>query len=240
MDRASVNRDNNQYSLSIRFSSDGFSLSVHDELNNLLSTKKVATLLFSHTEEEIIRKLLYEPELQVSCKNIRLICELDTYAFVPITLFDEQYSDSFLFYHDKKEKNEKVIFNRLSEWDMVNVFSIPPALYGALNHLYPDLIVEHHLSNFFSSKVNVNLSQTVQIWVRPTKMDVMVFTNGRPVLMNTFPYKSTEDFIYYTLHVFEQLSLNVETYEVKLYNTNKSTDLQLNLQRFIKSVKCCQ
>jgi hypothetical protein len=239
MEKVSSTRDYNQYSLSIRFSSDGFSLSVYDELNKMLSIKKVSALLYSLSEEEIIRMLMHEPELQVNCKNIRLICELDTYAFVPASIFKSDEAELFLFYHDKKEKPEKVLYNELVAWDMVNVFSIPPALHAALIHMYPDLVVEHHLSHFFTDKINQGNNNCLQIWVRPKMMDVVVMTNAKPVLINSFTYRSTEDFVYFTLHVFEQLSLSTDKYEVRLHGMHKLNDLQMNVQKYVKTVVYC-
>ncbi|HZK68408.1 MAG TPA: DUF3822 family protein, partial [Paludibacter sp.] len=174
MEKVSSTRDYNQYSLSIRFSSDGFSLSVYDELNKMLSIKKVSALLYSLSEEEIIRMLMHEPELQVNCKNIRLICELDTYAFVPASIFKSDEAELFLFYHDKKEKPEKVLYNELVAWDMVNVFSIPNNLKDALNQLFPDVMIEHHLSHFLTDKIKLRNETCVQIWVRSKIMDVVV------------------------------------------------------------------
>ncbi len=239
MEKISSTRNYNQYSLSIRFSSDGFSLSVHDELNKLLSIKKVSALLYSLSEEEIIRMLIHEPELQVSCKNIRLICELDTYAFVPASIFKPEEAELFLFYHDKKDKPEIIFFNEMTEWDMVNVFSIPQTLHSALGHMYPDLTLEHHMTHFFTDTINTSTLNCFHIWVRSKMMDVVVMTNGKPVLMNSFTYRSTDDFVYFTLHVFEQLSLSTEKYDVKLYGMHKLNDLQINVHKHVKTVAYC-
>lgn len=239
MEKVSSTRDYNQYSLSIRFSSDGFSLSVHDELNKLLSIKKVSAFLFSLSEEEIIRLLMHEPELQVNCKNIRLICELDTYAFVPASIFTPEQAELFLFYQDKKDTPEMILYNELTDWDMVNVFSIPLALHAALTHMYPDVVLEHHLSNFFTDKINPNNNNCLQIWVRPKMMDVVVMTDAKPVLINSFTYRSTEDFVYFTLHILEQLSLSAEKYDVRLHGMHKLNDLQMNVQKYVKTVVYC-
>jgi len=239
MEKVSTTRDYNQYSLSIRFSSDGFSLSVYDELNKLLSSKKVSTLLYSLAEDEIIYLLTHEPELQVNCKNIRLICELDTYAFVPASIFRDEEAELYLSYHDKKDKPEKVHFNKLAEWDMVNVFSIPFALYTTLSQMYPDLAIEHHLSHFFTDKIQPSHRNCFQVWVRPKIMDVVVMTNAKPFLINSYVYRSTEDFIYYILSIFEQLSLSTDKYDVRLHGANKLNDLQMNVQKYVKTVVSC-
>jgi hypothetical protein len=105
--------------------------------------------------------------------------------------------------------------------------------------MYPDLVLEHHLSHFFTDKINPNNTNSIQIWVRPKMMDVVVMTDAKPVLINSFTYRSTEDFVYFTLHVLEQLSLSSEKYDVRLHGMHKLNDLQMNVQKYVKTVVYC-
>lgn len=223
-----------QYSLSIRFSSDGFSLSIYDELDKLLTLKKVATTLFTIASEDIFKLLAEETETLQNMKSFRFICETDVYTLVPTAIFKEEEASLYLNFHDKTENNDRVLFNRLLQRDIVNVFSIPNALNTAVNQLYPGSTIEHHLSWFFNEKLNQQNDNSVQIWVRPEIMDVVVLTSGNVILANSYAYETSKDFVYFTLNLFEQLSLNKEEYKVKLYNTKNQTDIQNHLKKYIK------
>lgn len=234
MEQLSNSKQNIQYSLSIRFSSDGFSLSIYDELNKLLTLKTVSVLLFSLSEEEIVKLLIQETENLLNFQSIRLICESDNYSFVPATIFKEEDAGIFLQFNDKLNKNDRILFNRLPQFDMVNVFSIPKALKEALTNLYPDLIIEHHLSYFLTDKIKLQKENSLQIWVRPKFMDVIIMKNGNVILINSYTYLTSEDFVFFTLNLFEQLSLDTEKHKVKLYNLQKTSDIQRLIQKYVK------
>jgi len=224
----------NQYSLSIRFSSDGFSLSIFDEFNSLLSTKKISALLFSLSEEEIIHLILQEPETQVSYRKVRLICESDVYAFAPIQVFRQEDARDLLSFQHKLEKKDFVLFNKLPKWDVVNVFTIPIVLHAALLGLYPDTPIEHQVSHFLTDYVLFQSENSVQIWVGDKTMDVVVLKNGNIILMNSYNYQTPEDFTYYTLNLFEQLSLDTESCKVRMFNVEKNNQFNHHLQKYVK------
>jgi len=177
-----------QYSLSIRFGKDGFSLSMYDELGKLLTFKEVPFLLLSLSVREIINLLVEETEALINLKSIRFICESDIYTFVPALIFRTDEAGLYLNFHDKTEGNDRVLFNRLLQKDLVNVFSVPNALNVAINQLYPGSTIEHHLSWFFNEKIKQQNENSVQIWVRQKIMDVIVLTNGNVVLANSYNY----------------------------------------------------
>lgn len=224
----------NEYSLSIRLSSDGFSLCVYDESNSLLSTKKVSISLFSMSEEEINQLLILEKETQLNFKDIRLICESDNYTFVPAQIFKPEEARDFLLFQHELNKKDQILVNMLPVWDIVNVFCIPNALYNALTHLFPNSPIEHHVSWFLTDKVQFGSESNLQIWVRPKMMDVVVLTNGNLILINSFAYNTPEDFTYFTLNIFEQLSLETEKHIVKLFHLEKKRELLESLEKYIK------
>jgi len=223
-----------QYSLSIRFSSDGFSLWIYDESNTLLTTKTVTSLLLSLSAEEIVLLLQEDTNALLDIRHVQLIYESDRYAFVPVSIFKEEEAGLFLQLQDQLEKNNKVLFNPMPKWDMVNVFSMPGALFEALTELFPGVIPAHHLSWFINEKIKLQSDSSIQLWVRPKIMDVVALKGGNIVLINSFVYHTPEDFTYFTLNIFEQLSFNTEKDKVKLFNVQTSADLQKHLQKYLK------
>lgn len=230
-------KQNNQYSLSIRFSSDGFSLLVHDKADLLLSSKKVAIPLFSLAKSEIVKVIEQEAEGLLNYIDIRIICELDDYIFVPTPLFEAGNENNFLLLEHKLEKKDCALYNKITIWETVNIFSIPKDFKEALTHLFKNRPIEHHLSYFLTDLVKQRTETATYIWVRPNIMDVVVLINGNIYLINSFAYNTPEDFTYFTLNVFDQLSLDTEKNKVKLFNVGGNNVLQKMIQKYVKQVE---
>jgi len=221
----------NQYGLSIRFDSDGFSLSVVDELKTLLSTKSVQAKLSSLSSDDIIT--LLNKEININYSAINLIFESDHYLFVPSPLFRSHEASDYLNLQQKIGQNEIVVYNNLPIWDTVNVFSIPRALQTALNQLFPNTIIEHHISYFLTTKVKTQHENSLFIWTRQKMMDIIVFKNSKLQLLNSYAYQTAEDFTYHTLNVIDQLSVNTEKCKVKLFNAGKKPELKKTLEIYL-------
>ena len=92
------------------------------------------------------------------------------------------------------------------------------------------------MSYFLTDKIKLRSETSVQIWVRPKVMDVVVIGGGNLQLINSFTYNTPEDFTYYTLNIFEQLSLDIESCKVKLYNTDGNYELQKLVQKYVRQL----
>jgi len=208
----------NEYKLSIRFSSDGFSLSILDKTDVSLVKRDVFESLFQMQKNEIVQ--LFETQAGIvpsDYNEIQLIVESGFYVFVPSSIFKIQNTDDYFYFQHEKDKRQIVLFNRIPNWDAVNVFSIPAQLNEALNELFPDAVVNHQLSYFLSEKIRTR-ENGVYVWIRPKMFDVAVVKSGILTLTNSFAYHTAEDFAYFILSIFDQLKLDTETIAVTITN----------------------
>ena len=223
----------NQYSLSIRISSDGFSLSVVDGSDSLISTKIIPTILTSLSAEQITT--LINKETQINYRNIHLIYESDIYTFVPAPVFRSNEAADYLnFQQNKTTKNDIVLYNYLPVWDTVNVFAIPKAIQAALSQLFPNTIIEQHVSYFLSTKVKTQHENALFIWTRPKTMDIIAFKNGKLYLLNSYLYLTAEDFTYHTLNIIDKLSIDTDKCKVGLFNAEKKPELKKTLEKYLE------
>ena len=223
----------NQYSLSIRISSDGFSLSVVDGSDSLISTKIIPTILTSLSAEQITA--LINKETQINYRNIHLIYESDIYAFVPAPVFRSNEAADYLnFQQNKTTKNDIVLYNYLPVWDTVNVFAIPKAIQAALSQLFPNTIIEQHVSYFLSTKVKTQHENALFIWTRPKTMDIIAFKNGKLYLLNSYLYLTADDFTYHTLNIIDKLSIDTDKCKVGLFNAEKKPELKKTLEKYLE------
>lgn len=221
----------NSYNLSIRISSDGFSLLVTDGSGLQLSTKKVTASVFSLSAEEITN--IIEKETQLNFHHIRIICETDIYIFVPMPLFRTGEAVHFLNFQHKAKKNERVIYNTIPTWNTVNVFSIPGSLLQALTDLFPGQAIEHHMSSFLSDKIKPQQENSLSIWARQQMADLIIIKEGKLQLLNSFSYQTAEDFCFHALNAMEQLSLDTNKHKVFLYNATKKPELEKVLENYV-------
>ena len=223
----------NQYSLSIRISSDGFSLSVVDGSDSLISTKIIPTILTSLSAEQITT--LINKETQINYRNIHLIYESDIYTFVPAPVFRSNEAAEYLnFQQNKTTKNDIVLYNYLPVWDTVNVFAIPKAIQAALSQLFPNTIIEQHVSYFLSTKVKTQHENALFIWTRPKTMDIIAFKNGKLYLLNSYFYLTADDFTYHTLNIIDKLSIDTDKCKVGLFNAEKKPELKKTLEKYLE------
>jgi len=223
--------ENSLYNLSIRINTDGFSLSVSEQSGQQLSSKKVSLSILSLSTSEITNTLSTETELNY--QNIRIIYESDIYIFIPAPLFKPEESARFLSLQHKLQKKECIIHNTIPNWNTVNAFSIPENLQQAIEELFPGLIIEHQMSYLLSEKVKQLPANSIHIWVRTNMLDVIVVQSSKLQLLNSFPYKTPEDFTYHTLNIMEQLAFDTKSSIVYLYNTEKKPEFATLLNNYV-------
>ncbi len=236
MEKASELTHNNNYSLSIRFHSDGFSFYVYDESEKLLSKKEIKNPVLAATEQAIYKTVSNEPESQLAFKNIRLICESDVYTLIPTEFFEEATASDFLHFEREKEKNEKIIFSVLEYPKNTLISAIPLHFYNAMRKLYPEVKVTHHLDELLSEKLKNYEKDSLHVLARNNAIDIIVFKNNNIELINSYSYSTPEDFVYFTLNIFEKLSLDNETLQTQIYNLGSKDEIKELLKKYINKL----
>src|ERR1035437_6633416 len=200
------------YSLHIRICSAGFTFSVFDESNSILSIKKVTALIASLSLNDIID--IIKRETQLYYRNINLIYESDIYTIIPESIFMSENAGDLLYLQHKPETNDLILYNVIHNLGIVIAFAISGSVQKALSQIFPHTAIEHHLSFVLTDKIKQQNENGIYIWVRSKTLDVIAFKNSKLHLVNSFGYLTPEDFTYFTLNIFEQLSLDIEKCKV--------------------------
>ena len=235
----SENFNTNQYNLSIRLTSDGFSLFVTDEKDNLLSSKKTSFNILNRSKEEIIEKLLEEQVLGINYQSVRIIVESDYYSCIPESMFDEKHIfDMLQLQHHQIVPTDCIIFNQLLAWNTVLAFTIPDQLFKVISEILPEISIEHHLYAFINDKVALGAGQNFYVWIRHQTMDIVALEKGNLILVNSYEYKTKEDFTYHLLNASKQLSFDREECNLNIYNADQHPELvELTAKYFRKNHK---
>jgi len=238
MNTFSVNSNDQHYSLSIRFTSDGFSLLISDENQFQISTKNVSFDLFSKSEEDFLDLLDKELELNINYQAIRIIFETDLYSVIPKPLFNTETAKELLnLQHHNINPTDIILHNELLAWDAVLVFAIPVAVNSVMSKILPEIKIEHHIYSFITDSVALQNDPNMHVWVRQNIMDVVILDKGNLRLIKSFNFTTTEDFVYYIMSLFELLPLDTEQCQLVIYNSKKQPKLIELTSKYIKHCK---
>ena len=231
MERTSTLTSNSSFSLSLQIDSDGFTLSVFDKSDSFLTSKRVDARLSDLSLDEVISMI--KAETQLNFKNINISIESNTYVIIPMDLFRMDEAADFLFLEHKPSKTDSILFNKIPEFGIVDVFTIPGKIHEAISQLFPMAEISHHLSQFISEKVNCKIENCIYCFPGNKKVDIVVIKNSKLLLVNSFSYQTPEDFLYFTLNVYEKLSLDIHKVPVYLFNPLKKFELEKLLAKYI-------
>ena len=232
--------------LSIQFSLGGFSFCV---LNK--DTKKFMALYnyhfkeTSYTPQKLIENITELFETNSLLKNakydsVNITQTNNLSSLVPTPLFKEEQITSYLSYNNKTLKHDFFAFDEIKNHDMVNVY-VP---FVNVNNFFIDQFggfeYKHFSTILIESLIDIykySLVPHMFVNVCTNHFEIIVISNRKLQLYNTFEYSTKEDFIYYILFVAEQLNLNPEQIELQLLgNIKKDDELYTIAYKYIRNV----
>lgn len=209
-----------QYTLSIRLSTDGFSFSIYNPIYE-------SSLSFF--EKEITPSLSLAANLkQVFCatdllalpyKRVNILMATNRFTAVPSELFDNEQTEILFYHNHPKRENETVLYNVLSRNNIVIIFGIDKSAYQFLKDQYPEARFYSQaspLNEYFSTKSRLGNSKKMYVSLRKNAIDLFCYERGHLLLINSFECRRTSDRIYYLLYTWKQLDFNQERDELHL------------------------
>ena len=208
--------------LSVQVSLTGLSFLVSDGHTGTPLDFKEIDFDRAQTPESLLIKLQqelsdgYHPE---QFESVNLLYANSEYTVVPASLFDETKASDYLKFNSKILSNDFVAFDRVERADLCVVY-IP--FVNINNYLFEQFgsFGYYHASTLLLDKLRGHSSlrdeTQVQINVLSDRFDMIVWNKDRLLMCNSYPYASPEDFIYYIVFGFEQLSLDPDSVPVVL------------------------
>lgn len=231
----------NPYSLSIRIFSDGFSLYIHDENSALLSVKHLRNR--EPASEPGLRELMNQSELKTSFNKTRVIIETGLYTLIP-DHFGAESRALLALQHPFLSDEYPAITNHIDGQGSNVVFAAEPVLFGGLQSAFPGIVPQLHLNTFLR---HPSESSRVILWNRNKEADLMLFEQGKCMLMNSFNISSVDDIIYYSLNLYREFGLSRNEFALWAYcpeTSEKSmagtSDLSAGLKSFFGNISIIQ
>ena len=230
-----------QYTLSIRLSTDGFSFSVLNPLeeNSHMVYEYAVNESFSLTAN--LKQVFKETEwLNLPYRRVNILMAGKRFTFIPLEYFEDEQAETIFYHNFPTQENETVQYNILHRSNTVVVFGMDKSAYTFLREQYPDAYFYSQASPFieyFSSKSRLGNNRKMYVNLRKKATDVYCFERSRLLLANSFPCKTASDRIYYMLYIWKQLGFNQERDELHPTGLlDQKTPLLKELRKYIRQV----
>ena len=208
----------NQYSLSIWIYSDGFSLSVYDENNQILSSKHLKMLEGKDEIEFLQETLASQEEIKAEYKEISVIFESPFHTFIPEIFYStDKEKDFLMLQHPTLPDTYQIFHVKDTNLQTVLVYAIDEKVIETIYKHLPTADITSHLVPI-TKKIISEASDMLTIWVRDKEMDCIVYKNNSISLLNKYTYQSIEDILYHIVNIYQQLGFNPSEFKTEIYD----------------------
>ncbi|MCB0706190.1 MAG: DUF3822 family protein [Saprospiraceae bacterium] len=185
--------------------------------------------------------LASDRQLQLSYRQTRIGVLNQKSTLVPDRLFNERKKAAYLQNMFAAENNETVFASPIDGFHSVLVYSLPGELIKMVQHALPSSQIMHAASGQlnFLYRNNENVSgKQLFLNVRQNLLQLILMDGNKLLIYNTFEYKSSRDFVYYVLLIYDQFDLGTDEVPIQVsgYILENSEIFQL-LYRYVKDVK---
>ena len=230
-----------QYTLSIRLSTDGFSFSmynpIHDSSLSFFEKEVEASLSLTANLKQAFRELDF---LNHTYKRVNILMADKRFTLIPLELFEDDQSEMIFYHNHTPKENETVKYNILKKNNAVVIFGMDKSTCQFLSDQYPEARFYSQaapLAEYFSAKSRLGNSKKIYASIRRDAIDFFCYERGHLLLANSFECRKTGDRIYYLLYLWKQLNFDQERDELHLtgafYDKEK---LMQELRKYIQQV----
>ena len=232
--------------LSIQFSLDGFSFCIfHKDLKTYAALYDYSFQELNNTPQKLLENItsVFKDEELLQKKydsvDVSHINELST--LVPKPLFDEKKLSTYLSYNTKIYRHDYFEYDEIANHDIMTVYIPYVNINNYLIDMFGGFNYKHHSHILIENLLDIyKYSLVPQIFahVHNNQFEIVVITDKKLQLYNTFTFSTKEDFIYYILFTAEQLNLNPEKFQLLLLGgIEKDDELFKMAYKYIRNVK---
>lgn len=230
-----------QYTLSIRLSTDGFSFSVFNPLDEQrFSCEDYAVNeelpLTANLQEAFGRKAW----LKHPFRRVNVLVSDKRFTFMPLEFFQEELAETVFYHNHPRRNNETVLYNIRQRSNLAVLFALDQNAHNFLRQQYPNVYFYAQaspLTDFFATKSRLGNSRKMYVHIRREALDVFCFEYGRLLLGNSLQCSVTADRLYYLLYLWKTLGFDQERDEMHLTGFLEDKEQLLpELQKFIRQV----
>tara|TARA_R110002167_G_scaffold61125_7_gene172362 strand:- start:716 stop:1546 length:831 start_codon:yes stop_codon:yes gene_type:complete len=219
------------YRLSIQISLNGLSFCMLDTVANTVLVAEKITFpkeLDPHQVLKEVKQLFEKHDIkQTSYSEVIVLHRNNLFSLVPRPLFNSDELANYLKFNAKILANDHIDYDEMEGYDMVTVYVPFVNINNYIYDLFGEFVFKHYTTVMVQSLLNDQAQgkePVCYVYLSKQEMDITVIANKKLVLFNSFDYSTTEDFLYYLLFTLEQLQLDTEHIQLKLFGAVEERD----------------
>ena len=162
-----------------------------------------------------------------SFQEVMVVHKNGFFSMVPKTLFNKDELPNYLKFNAKMMANDFVVFDELDNHDLVNVYIPFANVNNYIFDLFGEFSFKHNGSVLVSSLLNYSNSPSetyCYVQIEEREMEIVVISERKLLFYNYFEYKTKEDVLYYLLFTLEQLNMDAENIQLRLFGQIEEDD----------------
>jgi len=182
---------------------------------------------FSKEEEDAVTEQIKNYAWYKNVTSVSLAWVTDKATLVPEPLYDEKTKATYSAFNFDVAEKPLVFSNRLKGAGCYAVFALQAERAERYKKTFPGIKFMHCGVPLIESVLLDNKNETAEkavLNIRKKKFELLIARGTSLLYYNTFAFSATEDVIYFLLFTLEQLKLNPETIEVKLFGEIEKND----------------
>ena len=230
-----------QYTLSIRLSTDGFSFSIYNPLSGNDFYYRVYPVNSQRSMAANVKSFLAATEeLRHNYKQTNILIHSSRFTPVPLELFEDEDMEKLFYQNLPHQQNEVILCNVLGKTNAVILFSLDKLTHLLLSEQFPTArffsAVSPQIENL-SYKSNQGNNFKLYANIHERSIDAFAFDKGKLLLVNSYQISGSNDVNYYLLNLWQQLKFDQERDELCLIGqADYMKEVTESLQKYIRHV----
>ncbi len=230
-----------QYSLSIRLSTDGFSFSIYSQTKGNEFYHRTFPINTQRSMAANVKAFLAATEeLKYKYKQTNILIHSPRYTIVPLDIFEDESMEQIFYQNVRVQRNEIVLCNVLSNSSSVIIFSLDKLTHVFLSEQFTGARFFSSISpqiEYLSEKSKHGECKKLYTNINRGCIDVIAFDKGKLLLVNTYSSPSSSDINYFILNVWQQTGFDQEKDELYISGPADIKRIIIpELQKYIKNV----
>ena len=225
------NAENDFYRLSIQISLNGLSFCMLDTVTHTVIASEQVVFHKELTPFQVLgelKQLVEKNAIQKTAfSEVVVIHRNNLFSLVPKTLFHTDELANYLKFNAKILANDHLAYDEIEGHELMNVYVPFVNINNYIYDLFGEFVYKHHGTVMVQSLLNEgHTANTATCYAHfsEQQLDITVIANKKLQLFNNFEYTTQEDFLYYLLFTLEQLKLNPETVQLRLFGDVEKDD----------------
>ena len=230
------------YELNLLVGADSIYYMVNDAQLNVLALK---SFHFDHRREKSatahLKAVFIEDEiLKLPYRTTKVAFTSPHFTLVPTKFYDERGRLAYFENITTLEDREHFDFDNIKNIETHNIYLVENSLVDALQTTFPQAHYHHYMTPLILGyqKMAANRpGHQVFANVRDGQVQVLFFDGKDLIFANSFPFKTSQDFAYFILNVYEQFKLSPETTPLSISGSlTEDSDLFKVIYRYIRYI----